>query len=163
MLVARLEVAAGRVEQGLGTLERGVDTASDKAACAKALVQVAYEVGQRLRADAALERLTRLGCVSSQECVDNFVFAAETERSHGNTRRALAHYKAAAERAPERDDLLETVASLASSQGLPGEALDAYNRLAQRHPGEARFAQAASAARDAIQKNIANRLEAAPR
>lgn len=163
VLVAKLEVAAGDVEQGLHTLERAVDTAADKTACAKALVEMALGLGQRLRGDAALERLTRLGCVTAQECVDNLVFAAETERSRGNTRKALAHYKSAAERAPERDDLLETVAGLASSQGLPGEALDAYNRLAQRHPGEARFAQAAAAAREAVQRNLANRLEGVTR
>jgi tetratricopeptide (TPR) repeat protein len=159
VLVARLAVAAGQVERGIDGLEKATDISADKVACAKALVSIALELGQRSRADAALDRFTRLGCASSTECVDNLVFAAVTEQSRGNTRKALAHYKAAAERAPERDDLLETVAGIATAQGLPGEALEVFTRLAQRNPGEPKYAQGASNAREALQKSYAGRRE----
>ncbi len=158
VLLAQLEIAAGRAGQGLSQLEGAIDTAADKSGCARALVQLAQEAGQKVRVDAALERLTHLGCNLSSECVDNIVYAAEIERQRGNGRRALALYKNAAERAPERDDLLETVAQLATSVGLPGEALDAYARLAQRHPDEPRFAEAVTRAKEAVQRNLARHL-----
>lgn len=158
ILVAKLEMAAGRIERGLAELERAVDTAVEKSVCVRALVSLAAETGQRYRVDAALDRITRIGCTAS-ECVENLTFAAEVERSRNNGRRALALYRTAAERAPERDDLLETLASLATAQGLPGEALDAYAKLAARHPGDAKYEAGVASARAAVQRGIADRVQ----
>lgn len=156
--IAELRLAAGEPGRALDDLERAVETAADRTACARRLVTLSTEAGEPRRAEAAIARLTRMGCGSADECADNLVFAASAEQGRGNQRRALALYRSASERAPHRDDLLANVASLADAQGLHGEALEAYTKLAQRHPEDPKWTQAADAARAKLRGGLAPRV-----
>lgn len=153
-LLAELDVATGHVDEALSSLERALDVASDRSACVRKLVSLARASGQKARAGAALDRLVRLGCTAPSECVDNLLFAADTEAASGNDRRALAFVKRAVERAPERDDLLERMAQMAEKAGLYGEALAAYAKLEARRPNEPRHAAGAARAREAAQRSL---------
>jgi hypothetical protein len=70
---------------------------------------------------------------------------------------AIAHYKRAWERSPDRDDLLQNVARLAAAERMHGEALDAYSKLAARARSDQerdRWAQAAAAEKAALQASV---------
>ncbi len=133
-VAATMSVAAGQVNAGLAELEGAMERTADSRTCARALAELALATGQIARADAAIDRLTRLGCMSEGECADNLTTAASYAAQRGHSRSALVLYKRAAERAPERSDLLVTVANLARAQGLHGEALDAFSKLAAATP-----------------------------
>jgi tetratricopeptide (TPR) repeat protein len=72
------------------------------------------------------------------------LWVAETEQSYGNLGKALALYKRAYDQAPDDDSLLERVARTASALGLHAEAREDYERLARKHPEDARWKQAAA-------------------
>lgn len=158
-LVAELRVAAGDLG-GLDELERGIDVASDRSACARKLVALALSAKQNTRAEASVDRLTRVACSDASDCVDNLTFAADFEDRRGNSRRALAYYKRAADRAPERDDVLVTLATRASAAGLHGEALDAYRKLSLRHPDDAKWRAQMEKERVAVQAGLFDRRPA---
>ena len=120
-------------------------------------MSLAVQIGNKLRVDAALDRLLKLGCEAPAECVNNLKFAADIETGRGSHRRALALLKKAWERAPERDDLLIEVAAKAEGQGLHGEALEAYTKLADRRPGEPKWAEGATRARQAAARGVFER------
>jgi tetratricopeptide (TPR) repeat protein len=127
---------------------------SDRAACARQLVSLAVEHKQQARATEAIDRLTRMGCGGPEECSENIVYAAMMEQQRGNVRRALAFYERAHERAPHHEHYLITVAALASQQGMHGKALDAYTKLAQRHPEDPQWAAAAVEQRAKVQSGL---------
>lgn len=156
-LAAELRVASGDATRGFAELDAALDHVTDRSRCARRLVSLAQRSGGRARIDAALERLLKLGCEAPPACVDNLTFAAGVEASRGGHVRALALTKRAWERAPERDDLLVSVAQRASAQGLHAEALEAYTRLVERHPGEAKWRELAERERDAATRGLVER------
>jgi tetratricopeptide (TPR) repeat protein len=160
-IVAELRVAAGDLT-GLDVLERAIDATTDRSQCARKLVTLALAAKQSTRAEASVDRLTRVACDEAADCIDNLVFAAQFEAQRTNYRRALAYYKKAADRAPDRDDVLVTLATMARDQGLHGEALEAYRKLALRHPEDATWQAEMDKERTAVQSGIFERRPAAP-
>jgi len=156
-LTAELRVASGEIDAGFAELDRSLEEVAERSPCARRLVSLAVQIGNNLRVDAALDRLLKLGCEAPHECVNNFKFAADIEAGRGSHRRALALVKKAWERAPDRDDLLMDVATKAEAQGLHGEALEAYTKLADRRPGEPKWAEGAARARQAATRGVFER------
>jgi tetratricopeptide (TPR) repeat protein len=156
-LAAELRIAAGEVEEGLIALERAADNVSDRSECVRRFVRASLDAKRERQTDAAVERLVRLGCEAVSECVENLIFAASIEETRGHRRGAIAHYKRAWERSPDRDDLLQNVARLAAAERMHGEALDAYSKLAARARSDQerdRWAQAAAAEKAALQASV---------
>ena len=153
-IAGELRVAAGEVDAGFAELEGALDHVADRSLCARRMVTLAEKVGNRARVDASLDRLLKLGCEKTSECVENLLFAAGVESTRGSARRSLALVKRAWERAPERDDLLVDMAQRAQAQGLHGEALDAYMKLDTRHPEDPRWKTAIAAEREAVSRGI---------
>jgi hypothetical protein len=156
-LTAELRVAAGEVDAGFAELDRSLEEVADRSPCARRLVNLAIETGNKARVDAALDRLLKLGCEAPAECVTNLMFAADVESSRGGVRRALALTKKAWERAPERDDLLALVATKAEAQALHGEALEAYTKLTERQPNNPQWAEAVLRERQAVTRGVFQR------
>ncbi|MBX3260031.1 MAG: O-antigen ligase family protein [Labilithrix sp.] len=156
-LTAELRVATGDVEAGFAVLDRSLEEVAERSPCARRLVSLALETKSAPRVDAALERLLKLGCEAPAACVENLTFAASVEAGRGGQRRALALLQKAWERAPERDDLLEEIGAKAAAQGLHGEALEAYTKLADRHPGDPRWAEAVTRERQAATRRVFER------
>lgn len=156
-LTAELRVSAGEIDAGFAELDRSLEGVTERSPCARRLVGLAVQIGNNVRIDAALERLLKLGCEAPAECVNNLKFAADIESSRGSHRRALALMKRAWERAPERDDLLADVARKAEAQGFHGEAFNAYTKLADRHPENPRWAEAAARERQAATRGVFDR------
>jgi hypothetical protein len=156
-LLAELRVASGDVDAGFAELDGALDQVVDRSICARRIVGLAQQTGNAARVDAAIERLLKLGCETSSECVDNFLFAASIESRRGRERRAFILTKKAWERVPERDDLLAEVGARAEAQGLHGEALEAYTKLGERHPEDKRWPEAIARERDAVARGIFQR------
>jgi hypothetical protein len=156
-LSAELRVAGGEIDEGYSELDHSLEAVEDRSPCARRLVRLAVQIGNHSRIDSAIERLLNLGCESPAECVTNLTFAADVEASRGGNRRALALTKKAWERAPERDDLLAVIATKAEAENLHGEALEAYTKLADRHPDEPRWAEAVLRERRAVTRNVFQR------
>jgi hypothetical protein len=153
-LRAELRVLSGDVDAGFSELDEALDRIADRSACAKRLVQLAQRTRNAARVDASVDRLLKLGCEAPPECVDNLLFAAQVESTRGRGWRGLALLKKAWERAPEREGLLEDIGAKAEAQGFHGEALEAYTRLADRHPSEARWTAAVARERDAVARGV---------
>ncbi len=159
VLTAELRVAAGEVEAALSGLERAAEVSIDRGTCLKSIVALSTAAHRTARAEAALDRLTQIGCSTAAQCADNFAFAAQAEIQRGNVRRGFALYKRAAERDPNRDAFLQRVADLASAQGLHGEAFDAYTKLAERDPANPKWASAAREERTKLRTGLAPSVE----
>jgi tetratricopeptide (TPR) repeat protein len=153
LLHAKLLVAEGEPRRGLDELDDAADKVQDWGTCLRELVQISRAQKDETRATAALDRLTRAGCVSDDECAQNLLYVATVEIERGNPRRALALYKKAYEKSPD-DDLLASDAALAARVGLHAEALQTYMKLVERHPGDARWSTAAATERDAVARSI---------
>lgn len=135
IMLAKLRIAAGETDQALDELARAAETASDRATCLRSLVELSLQTGDRRRADHALDLALRSGCGARDECSRLFAWAASTVEARGSYVRAIALYKRAAEADPDNADApLQRAAELAERLGLNAEALDAYDRLARRHP-----------------------------
>jgi tetratricopeptide (TPR) repeat protein len=156
-LTGELQVEAGEVDRGLDEIDGAIEHVDDPGVCARRLIELAQQTKRPLRVDAAIGRLLNGGCSSQTECVDNIVYAAGAESARGNTRRALALYKRAVERAPEREDLLVSVAELAAASGLHGEALEAYTTLARRQPADPRWPAAMARERELATRSVFER------
>jgi hypothetical protein len=153
-LVAELRVATGDIDAGYAELDRSLEQVERRSACARRLVSLAVLIRNNARIDSAIDRMIKLGCETPAECVTNYTFAADVEARRGAQRRALTFAKKASERAPERDDLIVDVATRASAQGSHGDALEAFTRLAERHPNDPRWAESAKQERDAITRAL---------
>lgn len=151
VVLAEVMVSEGRTAEALDRLARSIEETSERGECLRQLVRLAMESGDRKKADAALEMATRAGCGSRADCLDLYTWAALAEERRGNTVRAIALHKRAAE-LTETDDHLVSIAQLAERAGLTGEALEAYRKLAARHPGDDRWRQHADALRDTSMK-----------
>jgi tetratricopeptide (TPR) repeat protein len=153
-LRTRARVAIGEVAAGLDDLEKAVDVVSDRVACLQKLESIARTVGDERRAQEALDRVTNAGCADDAECVRNLSWAAQREGARGNSRKALALYKRAHQRAPQDDALLETIAGLAAAVGLHGEASDDYEQLVRLHPQDSHWKLAAQQEKDAATRAV---------
>lgn len=153
-LEGELLIKSGDAPAGFAVIEEGVDVAEDRSSCARHVVALAVARGEAPRIDRALERLTKLGCTVREECLENLLYAANVERGRGHSARAFSLLKQACERAPERDDLLAQFAVRATELGQHGEALDAFTRLAERHPENSEWRTAASRERFALEKLV---------
>ncbi len=151
LLLARVRIAKNEVVQGLEGLESAADRVTDGRACSRELVTLSLSVNARARADAAIDRALRRGCAGGIDCVDVYGWAAATEEARGNMRRAVVLYKRAYEADPMRDDILEHIGGLAFQVGLTAEAVDAYGRLAARHPENPVWATRVAELRQTVQ------------
>jgi tetratricopeptide (TPR) repeat protein len=151
---AELRAAAGDVDVAMRDLERATERVTDRSLCARRLVSLALDTKRTQQADAALDRLVKMGCEVSSECADNLAFAASVEQQRGNHRRALADYTRAAERAVDPTPYLASIAQIASAEGLHGEALDAYTKLAARKPGEPQWTEGIAREKAALQAGL---------
>ena len=136
---ARAGVAAGHPGEALGDLEKAADVVSDRVPCLKELAAIARGAGDMRRVDGALDKIASAGCADEAECAADLAWVAGQHERDGNLRKALALYKRASERAPGEDAYLEHVAGLASKTGLHAESALDYERLAQKHPEDARW------------------------
>src|SRR5205085_808456 len=61
-LVAELRIAAGDITGGLDSLERAIEITNDRSRCARKLVELSTAANHKMRASAAIDRLTRVRC-----------------------------------------------------------------------------------------------------
>jgi hypothetical protein len=130
-------------------LSNAASVVSDRTNCLEQLAQVAQSAKADGPLTQALDEIAHAGCVD-KECVNNLRFVASFEESRGYPRRALVMLVRAHERDPLDDTLLGDVGRIASYVDLHAEALKAYEELARRHPGEARWAAATASEREAL-------------
>ncbi|WP_240488695.1 O-antigen ligase family protein [Labilithrix luteola] len=136
VLVASLRIAAGEVTPALDDLERASDGVTERTACLRTLVQLSIDNHQRRRAESGVERLQRAGCGGPADCRELYGWCAVQEERLGNNAKALSMYQRASEVAPDDDALLERIGALASKSGMSTAAIDAYAKLAKRHPSD---------------------------
>jgi tetratricopeptide (TPR) repeat protein len=130
---ARLGVAAGDAPLALRELQEEAFVAADPVSCWRALGDLALSTGTDAYVNAAEEAMVRSGCADN-ECAGNLLWVASLEQQRGNPRRALTYYQRAHDKAPERVDLVERMADLASTLGFHAQALEAYRTLASMSP-----------------------------
>jgi tetratricopeptide (TPR) repeat protein len=140
---ARLELVADDAVTALHDLETQAAVAVDPIVCWKALGELAASTKNDRFVTAAEEAMTRGGCGADAECADHFAWAASMEERRGNYRRAIGFYIRAQEKAPERVDILEHTAQLASAMELHAEALEAYRKLSRLSPEAEKWRQLA--------------------
>jgi tetratricopeptide (TPR) repeat protein len=145
ILVARARVASGDGAKGLHDLEGQADEVADRIPCLQTLESIAHRVGDEERAQRALDKIANAGCSEDSVCATQLTWVAAREEERGNSRKALALYRRAYEKAPDDDALLEGLASLASKTGLHVEAAQDYERLARKRPNDLRWKTAAEA------------------
>jgi hypothetical protein len=158
-LEAQARIEKREIDAAFAQLEIAADRVEDRAACNREVLALARAVGPRARIDAALDRLLKGGCSSSPECVENLVFAASVELDRGGGRRGIALLWKAWERAPEREDLLVTIATRGPAEHAHGDALEAYTKLAAKHPEDPAWREGISReraiiARDAVMPRL---------
>ena len=139
VLEARIRIEKGELKEALDGLEHAAETVEDRALCQKQLIALSQSIGDKRRADATLDRLMRGGCGTITECVDLYTWAASQEEARGNPARAIAFYRRVVEIAPEREDIVQRLASLSERIGLIGEAIKANAIMASRHPEDAQW------------------------
>jgi tetratricopeptide (TPR) repeat protein len=149
VLEARALSVAGEPSRAMARLESVADRVADRVVCLRALAGLARASRDEGRLDAVLGEIARAGCAQDNECLGNLLWVAQVQEQRGSLRRALSAYKRAHERAPDDDSLLENAARLAARAGLNAEALEDYQELARRHPGEGRWAKAVEEQREA--------------
>jgi len=149
-LSAELHAAAGSPRDAVKELEEASNRVDDRTGCLVRLVALMEATGLTTEIDATVDRVANAGCASQDECADNFAFAARTLVERGSPRRAVAFYRKAVERAPDKEVLLLEYAQLASQLELHAETLAAYSRLAELHPEVPEYAERVKVEREAI-------------
>jgi tetratricopeptide (TPR) repeat protein len=149
-LQAELLAAAGETKRALDLLERSAERVNDRDVCLGALAALAHSEHDATREGMALDKLEHAGCAEDSECMKRWRYLAHQHESRGDNARALALYKKILSREPDDDDALSSEARLASALGMHAEALEAYTKLARRHPDQPAFAGAAEAQRAAL-------------
>jgi tetratricopeptide (TPR) repeat protein len=150
-LGARARVAAGDAAGGVTELEHAADVVADRVGCLEQVVAIARSARLDDRAELALQAIAVSGCSGADACITHLVYVAGQYETMGQPSRALVFYKRALERSPD-DTLLGHVASVAASLGLHVEAAQDYDKLARRHPDEARWREAAEAEHQAAMR-----------
>ena len=135
----------GDPQRALKELRAAADGVADRIVCFEELADLAKIAGSDEMETQALDRVVHTGCADDAECVRNLRFVASREVARGNNRSALSALQRARSKAPADDALLEEVAALAVKVDLHAEALRAYQTLAARHPGDARWQSAIDA------------------
>jgi tetratricopeptide (TPR) repeat protein len=148
-LRARVGLASGHAQRALKELSEAADTVTNRVECLQAMVNLAARARDESREDEALGKIVSAGCGNDVECANNFTWVANVQRQRGNARLALALYKRAYERAPDATDVLQTMADLAASLGLHGEAASDYEQLARKRPAQPQWRKAANDQRNA--------------
>ncbi len=133
-LRSELLLLKGDTKHAVEDLSAAVDQADDRPGCARASVRLAVATGQAIFVEQAVERLAKIACATTDECVASMVFIAEVERATHNDRRALFYYKRALEMNPTEVSYLVAVAQIAEQSNLHGEAAAAYAKLATAQP-----------------------------
>jgi hypothetical protein len=159
---ARIRIADGDPTTGLTELALAADASRDPAYCLQGLEALAVSVHDEARASDAIAKLTSLACSDDAECSSTLIWAASAEEKLGKPRQALILFKRAYDRSPGRDDLLEDMARLAAATDLHAESERAYERLAQKHPDDTRWARAAEAQHDAVFRAAAASMKPPP-
>ena len=131
---ARLEMAVDEAPTALRDLQEAAQTASDPTDCWHWLGELALTSKNDAYLTLAEEAMSRSGCAEDAECADHLVWVASLEERRGNYRRAMSYYEHAQEKAPERRDIIERSAQLASSLKMHAQALEAYRKLARLSP-----------------------------
>lgn len=147
---ARAFAATGELDRAIDDLSAAANNVDNRSECLIQVVELAKRTKNERRITSALDVLMRAGCATADECLANLQYAAAVEQERGNSRRALALYRKASERFPERDESLVSEATTASAIGLHAEALDAFGKLARRHPEDASWSAAIARERSAI-------------
>jgi hypothetical protein len=132
---AEVEAEAGDAAGAYERLDRALDGLAERGPCLSFLVTLAKRSGNTLRVRAALDRMVGGGCSSEQQCIDLYLSAAQTAETFGQLRQALAFAKKAHLHAPAHDGSLAAVARLAEATGAYAEAVQAYEALTSREPG----------------------------
>ena len=158
-LESRVILATGDADRSIDALQRAADSVDDRTDCLQALVQLATDAHRDARALAALDAIVKAGCLDENECARRLVWVAATEQARGSSLKALATYKLAYARAPQDDSILVRMAALAAQVGLHAEALEDYERLAKRQPGQAMWPTAAQQQRDQLSRQRLRALE----
>lgn len=149
-LRARVLLESGDAALAVKALKDAATVVSNRTSCLEQLAQVALNAKADAPLTQALDEIAHAGCVEVTECVANLRFVASFEQSRGYPRRALVMLMRAHERDPTDDALLDDTARLASHVDLHAEALKAYEELARRHPGEARWGTQVLSEREAL-------------
>jgi tetratricopeptide (TPR) repeat protein len=140
---ARLEVAVDEAATALRDLQEAAQTASDPSECWHALGELALTSKNDAYVSLAEDAMARTGCTDDAECANNLVWVASIEERRGNYRRAMGYYEHAQEKAPERRDIIEHSAQLASSLEMHAQALEAYRKLSRLSPQTEKWHQLA--------------------
>jgi tetratricopeptide (TPR) repeat protein len=140
----RLELAAGEGATALRELQNAAQSGPDTSACWQALGELALASHDDTFVNAAEEGISRRGCNSEVECAERLAWAAGLEERRGNQRRALNYYQRARAKAPERRDLAERTAALASKLEMHALARDVYASLAHAVPDDGKWAALAA-------------------
>jgi len=143
VLHSKIELERHDVTRALGVLAQATNVVSQRADCDAARAAIAIAANRYDEASAAIDALVVDGCDESP-CITNLLRAADLESKRGSRTRALIQLQRAAALAPDDDSVAERVAYQASVVGAHRLAAKLYRNLATRHPGESRFAAAAS-------------------
>jgi tetratricopeptide (TPR) repeat protein len=126
---ARLLIASDRAPDGLHLLRTGAETATNPVACWRGLGELAFGAHNDTYLQVAEDEVSRTGCDVDADCANNLVWIAQLEQGRGNARRAIGFYQRAHAKAPERVDIVQTWAELASGLGMHSVAVEAYREL----------------------------------
>jgi tetratricopeptide (TPR) repeat protein len=158
-LFARVHLlaAGGDKQQALDVLQDGCDRVVERETCLRELANLALELNDARRLSNTLDSISRAGCSTDEDCMSNLMFAAQMEWRRGNARQALMLCKKMLERSPDDDSALALEAQLAAGAGLHAESLEAFKRLAAKHPDDAQWAQGVAREREALLQPIRTR------
>lgn len=151
-LTAELRAASGSPKEAVRELEEAAARVDDHTGCLMRLVMLMDATGLNADVDATIDRVANAGCISQSDCAENFAFAGRTLAERGSRRRAVAFYRKAVDRAPDKDSLLLEYAELASSLELHAETLDAYIKLSMLHPEIPEYAARVTEERDHLSR-----------
>jgi O-antigen ligase/tetratricopeptide (TPR) repeat protein len=138
-LRSQVFLAKGDPKRAIEDLTSALDKVNDRTECAKAVLRLSVQVGQSVYVEQAVERLSKVGCTTNEECQASMVYIAEIERQTHNDRRAIFYYKRALEMNATETSYLVQIAQIAEQNNMHGEAALAYGKLATAQPQDARW------------------------
>jgi tetratricopeptide (TPR) repeat protein len=140
---ARLEIAVGDAHTALRDLQTAAQNTKEPTDCWRSLGELALAAQDDAYLAVAEEVMSRSGGATNQDVANNLAWVGSLEERRGNYRKAQGYYRKAKETAPDRGDILEHCAHLASQLGLHSEALEGYQKLVTMVPGEPLWRQLA--------------------
>jgi hypothetical protein len=138
-LHASVLLAAGRTDEAIDELETASAKVQDREACFHSLVSLALASNRPARVDATIDRISRLACAGTDECVNSFRYISDIEMQRGHRTTALGFLRKAHAIDPDREDITAAEAALAASLGLHTEAIEGYSALIRKHPENAEW------------------------